>query len=80
MAAVYLIIPALNEAKSLPHVFEAIEDAGLLDRDGVAAVFGLHEAPDTTPATQTQLDAVINHMLGVQILYRQFVAADVPPT
>jgi asparagine synthase (glutamine-hydrolysing) len=57
---------------------QAIEDAGLLDRDGVAAVFGLHEAPDTTPATQTQLDAVINHMLGVQILYRQFVAADVP--
>ena len=29
-------------------------------------------------APQTQLDAVINHMLGVQILYRQFVAADVP--
>ena len=57
---------------------QAIEDAGLLDRDGVSAVFGLHEAPDTTPATQTQLDAVINHMLGVQILYRQFVAADVP--
>jgi hypothetical protein len=27
VAAVYLIIPAFNEAKSLPHVFEAIENA-----------------------------------------------------
>ena len=25
----YLIIPGLNEAKSLPHLFEAIEDAEL---------------------------------------------------
>ena len=57
---------------------QAIQDTGLLDRDGAAAVFELHEAPDTTAATQTQLDAVINHMLGVQILHRQFVATDVP--
>jgi asparagine synthase (glutamine-hydrolysing) len=57
---------------------EAIAAARLLDADGVAALFELHEAPDTTAATQTQLDAVINHLLGVQILHEQFVAADIP--
>lgn len=56
----------------------ATEQAGLLDTGGVHAIFEMHEAPDTTPATQVQLDAIINHMLGVQILHRQFVATDIP--
>jgi asparagine synthase (glutamine-hydrolysing) len=56
----------------------AIERAGLLDRDGVRAVFDLHDRPDTSAATQVQLDAVINHMIGVQILHRHFVETDVP--
>jgi asparagine synthase (glutamine-hydrolysing) len=57
---------------------DSIKDAGLLDVDGVDAIFSLHEASDTTAATQTQLDAVINHMIGVQALHRHFVATDVP--
>ena len=57
---------------------EAIEAAGLLDLHAVNTLFKLHEASDTTAATQTQLDAVINHMLGVQILHEQFVVADIP--
>jgi len=57
---------------------EAIRAAGLLDADGVAALFQLHEAADTTAATQTQLDAVINHLLGVQVLHEKFIAADIP--
>ena len=56
----------------------AIAAAGLLDPDGVAALFKLHEAPDTSTATQTQLDAVINHLIGVQILHERFIAADIP--
>lgn len=56
----------------------AIEEAGLLDAEGVARLFALHEAEDTPASTQVQLDAVINHLLGVQVLYRHFVAADVP--
>jgi asparagine synthase (glutamine-hydrolysing) len=56
----------------------AIEEAGLLDVAGVAALFELHESADTPVATKVQLDAVVNHLLGVQILHRQFVAADVP--
>jgi asparagine synthase (glutamine-hydrolysing) len=57
---------------------EAIDAAGLLDAKGVDALFRLHEAPDTSPATQTQLDAVINHMIGVQVLHRHFIASDIP--
>jgi asparagine synthase (glutamine-hydrolysing) len=57
---------------------EAINDAGLLDADGVTALFKLHEAPDTTAATQTQLDAVINHLIGVQIMHKHFIAEDIP--
>ncbi|MEJ2362465.1 MAG: asparagine synthase (glutamine-hydrolyzing) [Gammaproteobacteria bacterium] len=57
---------------------DAIESAGLLDPDGVQALFNLHEDKDTPASTQVQLDAVINHMLGVQVLHSQFVATDVP--
>jgi asparagine synthase (glutamine-hydrolysing) len=57
---------------------QAIADAGLLDRDGVARLFALHDDPELTAATQNKLDAVINHMIGVQVLHKHFVATDVP--
>ena len=57
---------------------EAIDEAGILDKNGVKALFELHEAEDTTASTQVKLDAVINHMLGVQVLHKHFVATDVP--
>lgn len=56
----------------------AIDAAGLLDRQGVAAVLALHEAADTSGATRNQIDAIINHLLGVQILHERLIAADVP--
>jgi asparagine synthase (glutamine-hydrolysing) len=56
----------------------AIETTGLLDANGVREVFELHDESGTTPATRVQLDAVINHMIGVQILHRHFIATDVP--
>jgi len=57
---------------------DGIRAAGLLDPDGVHEVFRMHDAPETTAATRVQLDAIINHLIGVQILHRQFVATDVP--
>ncbi|WP_455197200.1 asparagine synthase (glutamine-hydrolyzing) [Kaarinaea lacus] len=57
---------------------EAIAASGLLSKTGVENLFATHEDPDTTTATQVQLDAVINHLLSVQILHEQFVATDVP--
>jgi asparagine synthase (glutamine-hydrolysing) len=56
----------------------SIEEAGILDPKGVRELFALHAAPDTSRATRVQLDAVINHLIGVQILHRQFVASDLP--
>ncbi|MDH5445997.1 MAG: asparagine synthase (glutamine-hydrolyzing) [Gammaproteobacteria bacterium] len=56
----------------------AIEDAGLLDRAGVKSLFAVHESNDTPAASQVQLDAVINHMIGVQVLHKHFVEMDVP--
>jgi asparagine synthase (glutamine-hydrolysing) len=56
----------------------AIENAGLLDSEGVRKLFDIHENPKTSAATQVQLDAVINHMLSVQIMHQQFVASDIP--
>ena len=57
---------------------EAIEAAGLLSKEGVRALFARHDDPVTTDAERVQMDAVINHLLGVQMLHRMFVAADVP--
>jgi asparagine synthase (glutamine-hydrolysing) len=55
-----------------------IADAGLLNARGVRAIFALSGAETTTPATRVQLDALINHLIGVQVLHRQFVQADLP--
>jgi asparagine synthase (glutamine-hydrolysing) len=56
----------------------AIEAAGILDIAGVQAAFAEHEASSTSAATQVQLDAVINHLIGVQILHTQFIDSDIP--
>ena len=57
---------------------QAIAEAGLIDEAGVKALFELHDDPHTTDSTKVQLDAVINHLIGVQVLHRHFVATDVP--
>jgi asparagine synthase (glutamine-hydrolysing) len=57
---------------------EAIDNAGLLDKAGVKALFALHEAEATSTSTQVQLDAVINHMIGIQVMHHHFVENDIP--
>lgn len=57
---------------------EAVEQAGLLDYSEVESLFALHEAKDAPAELQVQLDAVINHMLGVQVLHAHFIQTDVP--
>lgn len=56
----------------------AIATAGLLNAPAVAALFNRHQHPSTPVAEQVQIDAMINHLLSVQILHEQFIAADVP--
>lgn len=59
----------LNEA--------AVKEAGLLSFEGVEKLFKLHEDDSTSVAERVQIDAVINHLIGVQVLHKQFVATDI---
>ncbi|MET0050200.1 MAG: asparagine synthase (glutamine-hydrolyzing) [Candidatus Thiodiazotropha sp.] len=56
----------------------SIQDAGVLSTQGVHDLFALHDDKTLTAATQNRLDALINHLLGVQILHRHFIASDIP--
>lgn len=57
---------------------DAVKAADLLDYDEVVRTFERHR-DDTVPNEErVQLDAVINHMLGVQVLHHHFIATDVP--
>ena len=57
---------------------QAIEDAGVLSTSGVKALFDLHDDKNLTAGTQNNLDALINHMLGVQVMHKQLIATDIP--
>jgi len=57
---------------------EAVKEAGLLDFAEVQRTFERHESDEVPIDEKVQLDAVINHMLGVQILHHHFVKTDVP--
>ncbi|GAB4229607.1 MAG: asparagine synthase (glutamine-hydrolyzing) [Elainellaceae cyanobacterium] len=57
---------------------QAIDDAGLLDQQGVQQVLQRHRDPNAPIAERVQLDAVVNHLLSVQILHDHFIAKDVP--
>ncbi len=57
---------------------EAIERSGLLSTSGVRSLFRRHESKDTSTAEQVQIDAVINHMLCVQIMHQKFIEQDIP--
>ncbi len=56
----------------------AIATAQLLDFNAVSRLFERYHDSTTPVATQVQLDAVINHLLSVQILHEHFIDADVP--
>lgn len=57
---------------------EVVKAAGLLDYDEVVRTFERHQDDNVPNEERVQLDAVINHMLGVQVLHHHFVATDVP--
>ncbi|RLP53914.1 MAG: asparagine synthase, partial [Ketobacter sp.] len=57
---------------------EKVEAAGLLDYDGIRALIDGHEDPSMDRDTKVQLDAVLNHVLGVQLLHHHFVEQDLP--
>ena len=54
-----------------------VQAAGLLDPGAVQAILDRHGDTATPVAERVQLDAVINHLLSVQILHSHFVANNV---
>jgi len=69
---------ALKELSDTYLSDRAIEDAGLLDPQNVRDVLQRHGADSTPAEERVQLDATVNHLLGVQILHQTLVADDVP--
>ncbi len=57
---------------------ESIESSGLLSYQGVEALFRKHDLPETSVAEKVQMDAIINHLLGVQVLHSHFIQQDIP--
>ncbi len=57
---------------------QEIHRAGWLDSQGVENVLQQYRHTDTSPATRRSLDAIINHVLGVQLLHQHFIDTDVP--
>ena len=57
---------------------DAIRQTGILSADGVSNLFKRHESSSTPIAEKVQMDAVINHLLGVQIMHKHFIADDIP--
>lgn len=57
---------------------EQVEKTGLLSYEGIEDMFRRHDLPETSVAEKVQMDAVINHLIGVQVLHRHFVETDVP--
>ena len=56
----------------------SVDSAGLLDGGAIATTLARHAHADTPVWEKVQLDAMLNHMMSVQLLHRQFIAADVP--
>jgi asparagine synthase (glutamine-hydrolysing) len=57
---------------------DKVEAAGLLDSNAIQKMIAGHEDPAMDRETKVQLDAMINHVLGVQLLHQHFVAQDLP--
>jgi len=57
---------------------EAIHKNSLLDSSGIRDLMKRHEDENTPPATLVQMDTLINHLLGVQILQRDLIERDIP--
>ncbi|WP_414830845.1 asparagine synthase (glutamine-hydrolyzing) [Alteromonas sp. H39] len=57
---------------------EKVEKAGLLDADYLEALIEKQESPDTDNIEKVQVDAILNHALGVMILHHHFIERDIP--
>lgn len=56
---------------------EKIREAGILDPERITSFLAGY-ANDTDPISLTRKDALLNHLLGIQILHDQFLAGNAP--
>ena len=56
---------------------EKVAEAGILDVEKIKAFRNAYEN-DTDPVSLTRKDALLNHLLGLQILHDQYIAGNVP--
>ncbi|MDF2179432.1 asparagine synthase (glutamine-hydrolyzing) [Aliiglaciecola sp. CAU 1673] len=70
--------------KKLKGLFEkyaspsALAKTGLVDSDFVQTLMARQESESTPAADKVQIDALLNHVLGVMMLHRHFVEQDIP--
>ncbi|MCC2616362.1 asparagine synthase (glutamine-hydrolyzing) [Aestuariibacter halophilus] len=56
---------------------ESLASTDLIDQDYLATLIAKQEDPATPDADKVQIDAVLNHVLGVMLLHHHFIAQDV---
>lgn len=57
---------------------DKVEKAGLLDADYLETLIEKQESADTDNSEKVQVDAILNHALGVMILHHHFIERDIP--
>ena len=57
---------------------EKIKEAGLIDYDALQTMLRSHDDPSVSRDHKVQMDAILNHVLGVQLLHHHFVKQDIP--
>ncbi|MCB0717816.1 MAG: asparagine synthase (glutamine-hydrolyzing) [Bacteroidetes bacterium] len=71
----------LNAMKELAATYltpDHIADAGVLDHKNVGRLLDLYYSDETPRSTLVQLDALINHALGIQIIHESLLSEDIP--
>ncbi|AWL12756.1 Asparagine synthase (glutamine-hydrolyzing) [Saliniradius amylolyticus] len=56
---------------------EQIERAGIIDADYLDSLIAKQESPETPDADKVQIDAVLNHVLGIMVLHHHFIEQDI---
>ncbi|WP_444993916.1 asparagine synthase (glutamine-hydrolyzing) [Aliikangiella sp. IMCC44359] len=57
---------------------EKVQAAGVLDYDAIESLIKSHDDPNMDREVKVQLDGVLNHVLGVQLLHNHFIETDIP--
>lgn len=55
-----------------------VKEAGLIDYDALQDMINSHSDPTVSRDHKVQMDAILNHVLGVQLLHHHFVKQDIP--